>query len=276
MRYREGLHPKFGKSLFLDNGTVELIIPLEYGIRIAHFSFIGEENVFYEQPSDMKALTTEDGWRLRGGHRLWLTPENTDTYYPDNEPIEYELKDNCILLTQALDKRLGVIKSICLSFGKGATVHLTHKIVNCNQNSISCSLWPVSVVAPGGIEYIPLGKNREETGFYSQITWWFHTSLGDERASYEKERIIIRHLPIDKPYKIGVGHPFGPVRYERNGVAFEKSYVIDKTATYSDGGVSYETFFCMHMAEIESLSPLYNIAPNGSAEHTETWNLLRV
>ena len=276
MMWKEGLHPNFGKSLFADNGTVELIIPLEYGIRIAHFSFIGEENVFYEQPRDMKDLTTEDGWRLRGGHRLWLTPENDDTYYPDNEPISYEVKDDSILLTQLIDKRLGVIKSIRISFGDGASVHLTHKIVNCNENSIACALWPVSVVAPGGIEYIPLGKNREETGFFSQISWWFHTSLADERARYEKEQIVIRHLPIDKPYKIGVAHPFGAVRYERNGVAFEKTYKIDRDAVYPDGGVSYETFFCMHMAEIESLSPVYNVAPADSAEHQETWKLYHV
>ena len=276
MRCKEGLHPHFGKSLFLDNGTVELIIPLEYGIRIGHFSFIGEKNVFYEQPHDMKALTTEDGWRLRGGHRLWLTPENDSTYYPDNDKINYELQQDSVILTQPLDKRLGVEKSICVSFGEGACVHLTHKIVNRNENSISRALWPVTVVAPGGIEYIPLGKNREEIGSFSQISWWFHTSLADERASYGKEQIVIRHLPIDKPYKIGLAHPFGPVRYERNGVAFEKTYLIDRNAVYPDGGVSYETFFCMHMAEIESLSPVYTLAPSDSAEHKETWKLYRV
>ena len=100
--------------------------------------------------------------------------------------------------------------------------------------------------------------------------------LADERARYEKEQIVIRHLPIDKPYKIGVAHPFGAVRYERNGVAFEKTYKIDRDALYPDGGVSYETFFCMHMAEIESLSPVYNVAPADSAEHQETWKLYHV
>ena len=111
---------------------------------------------------------------------------------------------------------------------------------------------------------------------WNRVSWWDHTSLGDERATYEKEQIIIRHLPIDKPYKIGVGCPKGPVRYINGSVIFEKSYDFKNDVTYPDGDVSFETFFCRHMAEIESLSPLYTVAPGESAEHQETWKLYRV
>ena len=100
--------------------------------------------------------------------------------------------------------------------------------------------------------------------------------MGDERATYEKEQIVIRHLPIDKRYKIGVGHPAGPVRYVNRGVAFEKSYELKQDVVYPDGDVSFETFFCRHMAEVESLSPLCTVAPGESVEHQETWKLYRV
>ena len=276
MKWEERVHHTFGRSLFADNGTVELVIPLEYGIRIGHFSFVGGENVFYEQPSDMKELTTPDGWRLRGGHRLWLAPENEDTYCPDNAPITYDVQGEEIILTQKPDARIGVVKSLRLSFGKDASVRLTHKIVNCNQHSITRSLWAISVMEKGGTEYIPLGQRAGGMSPWHHISWWDHTSLGDERATYEKEQIIIRHLPIDKPYKIGVGCPKGPVRYINGSVIFEKSYDFKNDVTYPDGEVSFETFFCRHMAEIESLSPLYTVAPGESAEHQETWKLYRV
>lgn len=275
MKTKEGVHPRFGKCLFADNGVVELIIPLEYGIRIAHFSFVGEENVFFEQPSDMKELCTDDGWRIRGGHRLWLAPEGDDTYSPDNDPISYEILDDEIVLTQKNDVRLGVKKCVRLSFGDGAKAHVTHQIVNNNSQNICRSLWAVSVMAPGGVEYIPLGHPEVSPSHWRRISWWYHTNLGDKRASYEKEQIVIRHLETDDRYKIGVGNPSGPVRYVNRGVVFEKSYDFKDDAVYPDGDVSYETFFCRHMAEVESLSPLYTIAPGESCVHRETWTLYR-
>ena len=275
MKWEEKEHLRFGRSLYADNGVVELIIPLEYGIRIAHFSFVGEENVFYEQPEDMKELTTEDGWRIRGGHRMWLAPEDFDTYCPDNAPISYDIQGEEIVLTQNVDERLGVRKSIRISFGKDASVTVTHRIENCNEGPITRSLWAISVAAPGGTEYIPLGKREGGMSHWHRISWWDHTCLGDERVTYGKEMIEIQHLPIDKRYKIGVGHPEGPVRYINRDVVFEKCYDLVEDAVYPDGNTSFETFFCYHMAEIESLSPLYTLEPGESAEHKETWKLYR-
>ena len=243
MNWEERVHPAFGRSLFADNGIVALVIPLEYGIRVAHFSFIGEENVFYEQPIDMKELTTEDGWRLRGGHRLWLAPEHEDTYCPDNAPITYDVREDAILLTQEIDARLGVIKSLRISFLEDASVRVTHRIENRNPQSITRSLWAISVMAPGGVEEIPLGSRE------GGMSHWHRVGRG--------------------------GHPAGAVRYCNRGVIFEKRYDFKETALYPDGDVSFETFFCRHMAEIESLSPLYTVAPGESAEHTETWKLYR-
>ncbi len=260
----------------MDNGVVEIIIPLEYGIRIGHFSYIGEENVFYEQPKEMQELTTEEGWRIRGGHRLWLAPEDWDTYCPDNVPIFFEIQGEEIVLSQEKDERLGIKKSMRISFGKDSDVYVTHKIKNCNTQAITRSLWAISVMAPGGMEYIPLGQREGGMSHWRRISWWDHTCLSDERVTYEKNMIKIQHLPIDKRYKIGVGHPTEPVRYVNRGVVFEKNYDFIPDALYPDGDVSFETFFCIHMAEIESLSPFYTIEPGACAEHKETWKLYRM
>ena len=275
MKWEENNHYIFGKSLYADNGVVQLIIPLEYGIRIGHFSYINEENVFYEQSSKEQDLTTEDGWRIRGGHRLWLAPEDDDTYFPDNDPISYMVQGDDIILHQNIDKRLGVKKSIQISFGKDASVSLIHGIRNCNQTAITRSLWAISAMAPGGTEVIPLGHQEDKMSHWHRISWWDNTCLGDERVTYEKERIIIRHYPIDKQYKIGVGHPDGPICYANHGVVFEKTYDVNQDSVYPDGNVSFETFFCVHMAEMESLSPLVTIKPGESAYHKEIWTLRR-
>lgn len=276
MRWREDTHEEYGRSLYVDNGVVEMIIPLDYGIRIRHFGFLDEENIFYCQPKNMTELTTEAGWRLYGGHRLWLAPEQEDTYCPDNHPIHYSVLDNEVVLEQSVDEWSKVKKSIRICFQEDACVKVVHRIENCSDDPIERSLWCVSVVAPGGTEYISLGEQEKSMSHSNRISWWHHTSLGDVRATYKKNEIQIQHMPIDERYKIGIAHPVTPVRYVNNGVIFEKDYDVKLDMVYPDGNVSFETFFCRHMAEIESLSPLHTLSPGESVEHTEVWRLKRV
>jgi hypothetical protein len=148
-------HPVHGKYLFANNGIVEVGIPLEFGLRVGHFSFCGGQNVFFEQPRNMEVFTTEDGWRIRGGHRLWLAPESDlDDYFPDNAPITYRMEEDTILLTQQEDPRLHIVKAFALAF-EGNQLHITHRITNTNSVPLVCALWAISVMAPGGKETFP-------------------------------------------------------------------------------------------------------------------------
>ena len=266
-------HSAYGRCLYAENGVVELYIPLDYGIRIAHFSFVGEKNLFFVQPSDMQLFSTTDGWRIRGGHRLWVAPESEKVYAPDNEPIDYKVSGNSIVLEQKVDQKLGLIKSIELSFDQNK-VNLKHKITNTKKEPFVGSLWAITVMEKGGTEHIEL--NRRDGGFdpLHAIALWDYTNLGDERAHYTREKITLTSLPIDAKYKIGVRHPVTPIVYEMDGVSFKKHYQVQKGASYPDNGVSYETFMTKYMTELESLSPLFTLNENESAEHEEIWEIV--
>ena len=266
-------HPIHGDCLFADNGIIEVGIPLNFGLRIAHFSFVGEKNVFFEQPNDMTIFTTDEGWRIRGGHRLWLAPENPKIYCPDNEPIEYSVENDAIVITQKEDPWLHIVKSFRLTFD-GSRLSVTHKIVNLADEKLCCSLWAISVMAPGGTEYINFERRDGGMDHWHRISMWDYTSLGDERATYTRDQIKIQHLPLDTKYKIGVGHPYGPVRYENGDIIFIKHFDIHHDKLYPDANVSYETFFSKYMVEMESLSPLGEISKGESMEHTEVLELL--
>lgn len=268
-------HPQWGSCLFVNNGIVEIGIPLEFGLRIGHFSFLGEENVFYEHPKDADYFCTEDGWRIRGGHRLWLAPESKKDYYPDNTPISYELEENAVMITQEEDPWQKVVKSFRIELD-GSSIQITHKIKNTGTEDLTCALWAISVMAPGGVETIRFALRDGGMDHWHRISMWDYTSLGDPRVTYTREQITIRHLPLDTKYKIGVGHPYGPVRYENRGVAFVKHFEIDPDREYPDANVSYETFFSKYMAEMESLSPLGCIKPGESMEHREILELIRL
>ncbi len=273
MRYIERVHPVYGNCLFADNGVLEIGIPLEFGLRIGHFSFCGEDNVFFEQPENMQDYTTDEGWKIRGGHRLWLAPESEKDYYPDNDPITYRIENDTVILTQKEDPLWQVIKEIHLTF-KDDCLHVLHRITNTGQAPLTCALWAITSVAAGGTETICFERRDDGMDPWHRICMWDYTNLGDPRATYTRDHIVIRHLPMDDRFKIGIGHPYGPVRYENGNTVFIKSFPVIPNKIYPDDNVSYETFCSRHMMELESLSTLETVLPGKSKEHQEIWKLI--
>ena len=266
-------HIVHGECLYLDNGIVEIGVPLAFGIRIAHLSFVGEENVFFVQPKDMKTFTTEDGWRLRGGHRLWLAPEGESDYYPDNDPIEYKTAGETLILTQKNDPFLNVVKSMEIAL-KGNKVEVTHRVKNTGK-SRRIALWALTVMKGGGILSIPLPEREDGFDPLVNISAWDYTDLSDERLKFGKKEIKIRQGVGKSNLKIGVGHPAGAVSYKNGGTVFKKSIPLYKNKEYADGGVSFETFISDYMTEIEGLSPLITLSPDKTATYRESWELVR-
>ncbi|MBR3933690.1 MAG: hypothetical protein IKJ68_07265 [Clostridia bacterium] len=266
-------HSIFGKTLFAEYGKIKLGIPLNFGIRIAYLSYNDSGNLFFEQPESMTELSTPEGWRVRGGHRLWLAPEGEDVYYPDNEPVTYEISNDSVLIHQKTDLWLNVDKSLEIKFINDSAVEIIHRVKNLSDTARKCSLWAISSMAPGGVEYIPL--HHRDGGFdpLHCITMWDYTSLGDKRACYKRDSITLTHTPTGEKYKIGVGHPAGDISYKNKGVLFKKSFNIYPQKEYPDGNVSFETFMCDHMVEIESLSPYVLLKKGEEADYKEVWKL---
>ncbi len=275
MEYNRLTDPRFGECLYATNGIVEMYIPLTYGIRIAHFSFCGGQNVFWEQPKDMTILTKPEGWRIRGGHRLWVSPEDDRVYSPDNAPIDCRIDGDTIVLTQPEDTWQKVNKQMEITFGKDASVQIVHRIQNTDTQARYCALWPISVMAPGGTEHIPLLRCDNGDTPSHWVSLWSYTHMGDKRATYLKDEIVVTHDPeiLQPHFKIGVSRLNGPAWYENGGVIFEKDFAVTENVPYPDNNVSYETFLSAYMTEMESLSPLYDIAPGQCREHTEIWRL---
>lgn len=264
-------HSIYGETLYLQHGKLTVGIPLQFGIRIGFVSFDGSENLLFEQPLTMTDLTTPQGWRIYGGHRLWIAPEGEHDYFPDNQPVRYELTENGVIVSQQPDAWLQMEKRIQLEFISENALKVTHIVRNTAPTTRRCALWSITSMAGGGEEKIPM---RFREGGYDplhRISMWDYTNLGDERVTYTKEMLTLRHKPTGKKYKIGVGHPAGPVTYTNKGVVFEKSFDIKLDADYPDGNVSFETFMGDHMLEVESLSPLQEILPQQEGFHCETW-----
>ena len=253
--------------LFVDNGTIEIGI---------HLSYVGEDNIFFEQPNDMTDLSTPEGFRVRGGHRLWIAPESDNVYYPDNQPISYEISGDSVWLTQDNDPWLEMIKKIKITFVDKETLQIDHEVTNTGEKFRRFSLWAITSLDAGGTEFIPLNLRDGGLDPLHRIPMWDYTNLGDKRAEYKRESITLRHEPLEEKYKIGVGHPAGPVTYTNKGVVFEKTFPICSDLAYPDGDVSFETFMCKHMVEVETLSPYGELFPGDTMNYREIWKLNKV
>lgn len=273
MRTYEWEHDLLGRLFCAEEGDITVGVALDYGIRISYLSFDGSENLFFEQPSDMTELATPDGWRVRGGHRLWLAPEGKHDYYPDNDAVSVEVIEDGLLVKQGNDPWLQGEKEIEIRFLPENTLEIVHRVKNTASETRRVALWGVTSMAPGGTEYIPMAVRDGGSDPNHVFATWDYTSLGDERATYARDLITLDHYPTGQKYKIGVGHPMGSVRYVNRGVVFEKLLDVKTGAAYTDGGVSFETFLCDYMVEVETLSPLMDIGAGESATYSEFWKL---
>ena len=93
----------------LSNGEVELIATLDVGPRIISYKLAGGSNVLKEFPEQL-GKTGERGFMIRGGHRLWVSPEDPiRTYAPDNDPVAHKVLDEgrCVFTAEP-DAKFGL------------------------------------------------------------------------------------------------------------------------------------------------------------------------
>src|SRR5229473_7107353 len=94
----------------ISNGEVDLVVTTDVGPRIIRYGFSGGPNVFKEFDEQM-GKSGEATWQARGGHRIWIAPEDPVLSYAlDNSPISVAIKGDVIELTGRVEKETGLEK----------------------------------------------------------------------------------------------------------------------------------------------------------------------
>lgn len=274
-------------NLRIANGEAELIVTLDVGPRVISYKLANGRNVFKNWDEAM-GTSGESVWISRGGHRLWTAPEDiTRTYAPDNAPVEHELlAPGKVRLVQKPDAPYGIQKEMDLELAPtGSQVTVTHRIKNVGDQPTSLAIWALTVLAPGGVEYIPLPpkhphpgdvKNAKSPADFAadqNYTVWPFTDLADPRWRLGSNFITLTQDPAKGATKIGLLHRLGGVGYLNGGTLFVKRVEFRKGSRYPDRGVNYETFTNEEMLEMESLGPLVRLAPGQATEQVERWEL---
>ncbi len=280
-------------NLRISNGDAELIVTLDVGPRIISYKLTGGKNVFKEFEEQL-GKSGEKDWQIRGGTRLWVGPEDvTRTYFPDNGPVKYAIgrplpgiPPRPLTFTPPPEKEYGIQKELEVSLAeKGSAVRLTYIITNISNKPTDLAAWLPSVMAPGGVEVIPLpphhphpGPVKPETkpsdyGPSLTMVLWPYFEFTDKRWSFGDKYITLRQDAKKGPTKLGFGHRLGWVGYLNEGTLFVKRFGYKEGANYPDNGCNYETFTKEEFLEMESLGPVVTLKPGEKAELEEDWDL---
>ena len=279
----------YGAVLAISNGIVEAYVTLSVGPRIIRFGFVDGQNFMRDDRKALGSLTDEKfeeffgkgkAWENLGGHRIWLSPESyPESYYPDLDPVEYEAEEDTVTFYPPEETENGVAKELEIIMAEDEpTMAVTMRAVNIADKPKRFALWGLTVSAQGGTEIIPM--NTDDTKLLSNrtIEVWPYTNLGDKRVKWFDKYVTVTQDPTaERPFKLGFDLKEGTVHYLLNGEVFTKYWpTYHPDAVYPDHNCSFETYTNSEFIEIESLSPLSDVAPGGMSELTEVWTLKKV
>ena len=263
----------------LSNGEVELIVTSDVGPRIIRYGFVGGQNFFVELEEDL-GKTGGDNWRLYGGSRLWVGPEDpVYSYGADNDPVQIEIAGSS-LTAQAPEEHTGVQKGIKVELSdEGSAVRVVYTLANRTIWPLRVATWVLTMMAPGGAGITtlpPRGTHPEVLAPTNPLVVFAFTNMADPRWSWLEKYIVLRQDPQNAdPEKIGLFNPATRGAYLLNGELFVKKFAASAEEEYPDMGSSYETFTNERFLEIETLGPLRTLQPGESIEHLEEWSLHR-
>jgi hypothetical protein len=274
-------------NLRLANGEVELVVTLDVGPRVISYRLPGGFNVMKNYDS-MLGGVGEPEWQIRGGHRFWLAPEDlTRTYFADNRPVKWEaIGERAARFTPPPEAEYGVQKVMELKLGpRGTRVELTLRVTNIGSAPTELAPWGPTVMAPGGIEIIPLppkmnhpghprnAKSPADFGPNQELVLWPYFDFADTRWSFGTRYAFLRQDATKGPTKIGLAHREGWVAYLNAGALFVKRFNYREGAVYPDLGTRYQTFSNEDMLEMETVGELVTLQPGQAAELVESWEL---
>lgn len=263
----------------LTNNQVDLIVTTDVGPRIIYFGLCGGENEF-KTFDEMLGKQGGSEWRVYGGHRLWHAPEDpARTYAPDNEPVTAVSLPHGVHLIQSIETETGIQKELEISLDTDkAAVTVVHRLRNTQLWPVELAVWALSVMAPGGVGLLPLpprGPHPDCLLPTSTLALWPYTNLADPRWQWGERLIRLQQQDgYPQPQKLGVHAPDGWAGYLRDGRLFLKATRYKANGRYPDLGSNLELFTNNEMLEVETLSPLVTLPPQGIVSHTERWYLL--
>jgi hypothetical protein len=201
--------------------------------------------------------------------------------------VKWEQKSDLeVAFTPPPETEYGVQKVMTLKLDpKSTRVQVTLTVTNIGTGPTDLAPWGPTVMAPGGVEVIPLPKKAPHPGHVSnakspadygpnqEFILWPYFDFADTRWTFGAKYLFLRQDVNKGPTKIGLAHREGWVGYVNSGTLFVKRFDYREGATYPDRGTRYQTFSNEDMLEMETCGELVTLKPGESASLVESWEL---
>lgn len=285
LNYEVKEYSTFGKCVCIDNGAMELYVTVDVGPRIIKLNLKGKENMMFNdtelaigntKPCLEAMFGKGKAWKIYGGHRFWVSPEKLpETYYPDNDPVAYEINDNVFTFYAPKQIFTGWQETMIVTVDENeAKAEVKHVLVNMSDRTQTGSIWGLNVTDKGGKAFVK--QAAEETGLLSNrnLILWPYNVMTDKRFFMDDEFVgLAQDENAEKAFKIGTNNTPGVALCVNHGTAFRILWDYVHGSEYPDNGCSCEMYSCSNFLEVETLSPLYTLKPGESCEHIEKWEL---
>lgn len=283
VNFREGSYAPFGKCLFVSNACCEAALTLDIGPRIISFKGLDGENFMFNDTSltvcsdhpSIKETYGKDRYLFYGGHRLWWTPERLpETYYPDEDPVAYEISGNTVTLTPP-PQPSGVQLVIAVTLDESKPLlTIAQKVTNTSDEARRHAAWGITQCRAGGVAVAPQNTRQCSPLPNRAIVHWPYNDMLDERFVPGAKYITLRQAPIPRSFKYGFNNEAGWCGYAIDGQMLYKAFGFDAEAAYPDYGCNFESYTDANALEIESLSAELELAPGQSVTLDEKWQIL--
>lgn len=267
-----------GAAISLSTRALALTVTTDCGPRVTALgSKAGRAaNLFLEFPANAPRA---HGLNLRGGHRLWHSPEDiVRSYQPDDAPLAVKELPRGVALTQPTEEKTGLQKGLRLELLGERTIKATHTITNRGLWTVECAPWALTMLRGGGYGVLPLPpKGNHAAGdllpTYS-IVPWSYTDLSLPTWAPHRDFLGIDVAKGKVAQKLGVTNYPGWSAYWIEGTTFVKYAAVLPGVKYPDFGCCFETFTDGKMIEFETLGALTALAPRKTVTHVEYWTIL--
>jgi hypothetical protein len=267
-----------GAALKLATRALELVVTTDCGPRVTSLrSTAGKAgNLFLELPADEQRY---HGFYLRGGHRLWHSPEDiVRSYQPDDAPLAVKPLAKGIALTQPVEGETGLQKGMKIELLGERTVKVTHTLTNRGLWAVEVAPWALTMLRPGGTGVLPLKPKGDHAKgdllpTYALVPWTF-TDLSLPVWQMRRNFIGIDVAQATYAQKLGITNYPGWSAYWCAGTTFVKYSPVIRGANYPDLGSAFEVFTNGAVIELETLGQLAKLAPGKTTTHVEFWTVL--
>ena len=291
----------WGNAIEISNSEIKLIVVPEIG-RIMHYSFINEENIFYENKS-LEGISFIPGEYFKdnnqitapnlGGNRVLPCSEEYFHFISGSRHVSdplinastynFSLLENGIVIQSPVSELLGIqIKRTITISSNGTTVQIAQELIKIKSaksevlENIPLTIWSLSKIKNPNVSYLPINKNSIfSEGYY--IPFWPDAKNNADINISKNDLLIELKSTENLPQKVGSDSKKWIASHINNSLFIESfNFEEVKKNMYPDCGTSVTIFGNDLFSELECLSPERTLKVDEKIEYDIQWKLHKI